>query len=105
MDRRSKLLALGGAALGLGAGLAAQHALVKRKRIGDSESSEPFTKRRGERARTINMPDGASIFIEEKGPGSKSGVVFIHGSALRTDLWREYKLHTDILRRVGMLKK
>jgi len=27
------------------------------------------------------------------------------GEALRTDLWREYKLHTDILRRVGMLKK
>jgi tripartite-type tricarboxylate transporter receptor subunit TctC len=27
------------------------------------------------------------------------------GEALRADLWREYKLHTDILRRVGMLKK
>ncbi len=87
MDRRTKLLALGGAALGLGAGLAAQHTLVKRRRIGDTESSEPFTRRRGERARTIRTPDGASIFIEETGPVSKSGVVFIHGSALRTDLW------------------
>ena len=27
------------------------------------------------------------------------------GDALRADLWREYKLHTDILRRIGMLKK
>ena len=27
------------------------------------------------------------------------------GSALRTDLWREYKAHTEILRRIGMLKK
>jgi len=27
------------------------------------------------------------------------------GEALRADLWREYKVHTDILRRVGMLKK
>jgi len=27
------------------------------------------------------------------------------GEPLRADLWREYKLHTDILRRVGMLKK
>jgi hypothetical protein len=27
------------------------------------------------------------------------------GEALRADLWREYQLHTDILRRVGMLKK
>jgi len=27
------------------------------------------------------------------------------GGQLRTDLWREYKLHTEILRRTGMLKK
>jgi tripartite-type tricarboxylate transporter receptor subunit TctC len=27
------------------------------------------------------------------------------GSALRADLWREYKVHTEILRRTGMLKK
>jgi tripartite-type tricarboxylate transporter receptor subunit TctC len=27
------------------------------------------------------------------------------GDALRADLWREYKLHTEILQRIGMLKK
>ncbi|HUQ75772.1 MAG TPA: tripartite tricarboxylate transporter substrate binding protein [Burkholderiales bacterium] len=27
------------------------------------------------------------------------------GPTLRNDLWREYKVHTDILRRIGMLKK
>ena len=27
------------------------------------------------------------------------------GPALRADLWREYKLHTELLRRIGMLKK
>jgi tripartite-type tricarboxylate transporter receptor subunit TctC len=27
------------------------------------------------------------------------------GSTLRADLWREYRLHTEILRRTGMLKK
>ena len=27
------------------------------------------------------------------------------GNALRADLWREYKLHTEILRRIGILKK
>jgi tripartite-type tricarboxylate transporter receptor subunit TctC len=27
------------------------------------------------------------------------------GPALRADLWREYKLHTELLRRVGLLKK
>src|SRR5205814_335894 len=27
------------------------------------------------------------------------------GEALRADLWREYRLHSDILRRIGMLKQ
>jgi tripartite-type tricarboxylate transporter receptor subunit TctC len=27
------------------------------------------------------------------------------GDVLRADLWREYKLHTEILRRIGMIKK
>jgi tripartite-type tricarboxylate transporter receptor subunit TctC len=27
------------------------------------------------------------------------------GDQLRADLWREYKLHTDILRRIGMIKQ
>ena len=27
------------------------------------------------------------------------------GATLRTDLWREYKVHTEILKRIGMLKK
>ena len=27
------------------------------------------------------------------------------GEALRADLWREYRLHTDILRRIGMLRQ
>jgi len=27
------------------------------------------------------------------------------GNVLRSDLWREYKAHTDILRRIGMIKK
>jgi len=30
---------------------------------------------------------------------------FRPGDALRSDLWREYKLHTQILERIGMLKK
>ena len=30
---------------------------------------------------------------------------FRAGEALRADLWREYKLHTTILGRIGMLKK
>ena len=29
---------------------------------------------------------------------------FRPGDVLRADLWREYKLHTEILRKIGMLK-
>jgi tripartite-type tricarboxylate transporter receptor subunit TctC len=27
------------------------------------------------------------------------------GAQVRVDLWREYKLHTEILRRIGMIKQ
>jgi hypothetical protein len=27
------------------------------------------------------------------------------GDVMRTDLWREYRLHTEILTRIGMIKK
>jgi tripartite-type tricarboxylate transporter receptor subunit TctC len=32
-------------------------------------------------------------------------VEYRSGEALRADLWREYKLHTEILKRIGMLKR
>ena len=42
-------------------------------------------------------------FVEDmKGRGID--VDYRPGEPLRADLWREYRLHTDILRRVGMLK-
>jgi len=87
LARRTGLLALAGAAIGVGAGLAAQKAAVKRRRLNDNEASEEFGKRRGVRERTIELPDGARIFVEEAGPESTRGAVFLHGSALRTDLW------------------
>lgn len=79
--------ALAGTALGVGAGLVAQHSVVKRRRRNDTEAGEAFGTRRGERSRYIDLPDGAHIFVEETGPPSTSGVVFVHGSAMRTDLW------------------
>ncbi len=87
MAKRSGLLALAGTAVGVGVGLAAQKAAVRRRRLNDTEAGEGFGKRRGERSRTLDLPDGARIFVEESGPESKRGAVFIHGSALRTDLW------------------
>jgi pimeloyl-ACP methyl ester carboxylesterase len=85
---RKKLVALVGAAAGAAAaGVAAERAAVKKRRRADPEATAAFGERRGERSRTITLDDGAEIFIEEVGPKSKSGVIFIHGSALRTDVW------------------
>ncbi len=86
MSKRG-LLALAGGAAGVAVGLAAQHSAVQRRRRNDPEGGEVFGKRRGVRPRTIDLDDGARIFIEEAGPDSSRGVVFVHGSCLRTDAW------------------
>jgi pimeloyl-ACP methyl ester carboxylesterase len=81
------LVALAGTAVGVGAGLVAQRSMVNRRRRNDPEAGEPFGKRRGDRSKMLARPDGAQLFVEETGPESDAGVVFMHGSALRTDLW------------------
>src|SRR3712207_664056 len=85
--KRRGALALAGTAAGIGAGLIAQHSVVQRRRRTDPEAGERFGERRGERSRTISLGDGANLFVEEVGPESPRGVVFIHGSCLRTDTW------------------
>lgn len=87
MVTKRNATALAGAVAGLGIGLVAQRSLVNRRRRNDPEAAEPFGKRRGVRPRTIELPDGARLFIEEAGPASKRGAVFVHGSVLRTDVW------------------
>lgn len=87
MARRG-LLALAGTAVGVGAGLVAQRATVNRRRRNDPEVGERFGERRGERSRYLDLPDGARLFVEESGPAdARRGAIFVHGSALRTDLW------------------
>lgn len=86
--RRKGVAALAGAAVTVGVGLAAERAFVKRRRANDPEAAEAFGTRRGERSRFVTRPDGAKLFVEEVGPADASrGVVFLHGSALRTDVW------------------
>jgi pimeloyl-ACP methyl ester carboxylesterase len=85
--RRNNLIALSGAAAGLAAGVVAQRSMLKRRRRNDPAAAERFGDRRGQRSRLLKLADGASIFIEEAGPQSSRGAVFLHGSALRTDLW------------------
>ena len=85
---RKGLLALAGTAVGVGAGMVAQRSMVNRRRRNDPEVGEPFGQRRGDRSRYLNLSDGGRLFIEEIGPeDSKRGAVFLHGSALRTDVW------------------
>jgi pimeloyl-ACP methyl ester carboxylesterase len=85
--KRSSGVALATAAAGLAAGVVAEKVALRKRRVGDTESGEGFGTKRGERTRRLARPDGARIFIEESGPRSKRGVVFLHGSALRTDMW------------------
>jgi pimeloyl-ACP methyl ester carboxylesterase len=73
--------------MGLGAGIVAERSLLKRRRQNDPGGAEEYGARRGKRARVLERPDGARIFIEESGPKRSRGAVFVHGSALRTDTW------------------
>lgn len=85
--RKRGIAALAGAAATVGAGLVAERAFVNRRRRDDPEAGEQFGSRRGERHRYVERPDGARLFVEETGPPTKSGAIFLHGSALRTDVW------------------
>jgi pimeloyl-ACP methyl ester carboxylesterase len=87
MPKRNRLIALGGAAVGLTAGIVAERVAIKRRRREDPEADEPLGTHRGDRNRFIDLEDGARIFVEESGPSSRRGVIFIHGSTLRTDVW------------------
>jgi pimeloyl-ACP methyl ester carboxylesterase len=83
LSKPRALLALAGVATGV----AAEHVLLARRRRRDPEAHERFGARRGVRARTIALPDGAHLYVEESGRRRKRGAVFVHGSALRTDVW------------------
>ena len=85
--KKRGLFALAGTAVGVGAGVLAQKSVVGRRRRNDPEAGERFGSRRGARSRVVHLPDGAELFVEEAGPASSKGALFIHGSALRTDVW------------------
>lgn len=88
MPSRKGLVALAGAAVGIGAGVVAGRSVVERRRRDDPEAAERYGSRRGDRSRMLEMSDGARLFVEETGPAAaRRGIVFVHGSALRTDVW------------------
>ncbi len=85
--KKGSIVALAGTAAGLAAGAVAERVAVRRKRTKDPEAEQELGQRRGARGRRTDLGDGAKLFIEETGPRSSRGVIFIHGSALRTDVW------------------
>ena len=87
MARRNRVLAFAGAAVAAGAGIAAQRTVINKRRRTDPERDVPLGELRGERQRTFDLADGAHIFVEEFGPESPRGALFIHGSVLTTDVW------------------
>ncbi len=98
--KRNGWLALAGTATGLAVGLAAERAALQRRRRHDPEGGQDFGRVRGEHARKIELQDGARLFIEELGPRSDAGIVFIHGSTLRTDVWHYQMLGLEGRRRI-----
>lgn len=87
MARKGVWLALGGALAGAAAGSVAQRVALDKRRRTDPEGDEEFGSLRGERSHHLQLSDGAQVFIEEVGPAGDRGALFIHGSALRTDMW------------------
>jgi pimeloyl-ACP methyl ester carboxylesterase len=78
-------LVLGGLVLGVGAGIAAERALVGRdRRRPDPEAGERFGALRG-RPATVTSHDGVQLHVEELGAGPC--LVFSHGFSLTQDAW------------------
>jgi pimeloyl-ACP methyl ester carboxylesterase len=82
-----KGFATAGTVVGVGAGLLMQHSTVAKRRRHDPEGAEQFGSRRGIRSRKVALADGAELFVEEVGPETDRAAVFIHSSAMRTDVW------------------
>ncbi|MEA2517457.1 MAG: hypothetical protein QOG16_1295 [Actinomycetota bacterium] len=84
---RNRLLAVAGAAVAAGAGIAAQRKVINKRRRRDPEKDVVFGSIPPDRTRGFDLPDGARISIGEFGPESSRGVIFVHGSVLRMEVW------------------
>jgi pimeloyl-ACP methyl ester carboxylesterase len=81
--------AIGAATLGVGAGLAAEKALVRRARSRpDPYLREDYGKLRPDRTYWVESFDGTPIAVDEFGPTkATAGAVFLHGYCLDTSIW------------------
>ncbi|MGH9194362.1 MAG: alpha/beta fold hydrolase, partial [Acidimicrobiia bacterium] len=89
---------LGAAAVGIGAGIAVERAIVGRSRFAlDPYSHEPYGRIRGDRRFEVSTPDGAVLVGDEVGPRDATrGVIFLHGFCLDRTIWHhQYRGFTD----------
>jgi pimeloyl-ACP methyl ester carboxylesterase len=93
--------ALAAVALGLGAGLAAERALVGRsRRTRDPYESVPYGKLRGDRLYEVTSFDGTVLVSEDFGSkGARSGAIFLHGYCLDRSIWHHQMEELDGVRR------
>lgn len=80
---------LGAAALGVGAGLAAERLVVGRDRLrSDPYKEVPYGKVIGDRLYHVTSFDGTRLLAEDFGtPDAKSGAIFLHGYCLDRTIW------------------
>lgn len=90
------------AALGIGAGLAAERLLVGRKRLrADPHAGEAYGRIHGDRSYEVSSFDGAVLVVDEVGPeNSTRGAVFLHGFCLDRTIWHHQYTGVDGNRRL-----
>jgi pimeloyl-ACP methyl ester carboxylesterase len=93
--------ALGAATLGVGAGLAAEKAIVRRARSRpDPYLHEGYGKLRPDRTYWVESFDGTPVAVDEFGPEkATAGAVFLHGYCLDASVWHHQMTYLDSARR------
>lgn len=91
-------IALGAAALGLGAGLAAERWIISRRRgrHPDAFAHEPYGKLIADRSYEVPTRDSAVLAVNEFGPpDARRGTIFLHGYCLDHSIWHHQMTGLD----------
>lgn len=93
--------AVGAAALGIGAGIAAKRLIARRRNQPDPYAAEDYGRIGGDRSYEISSFDGAVLVADEVGrENSRSGAVFLHGFCLDRTIWHHQYRGIDGNRRL-----
>jgi pimeloyl-ACP methyl ester carboxylesterase len=94
-------LAVGAAALGIGAGLAIERTIVGRgRRQPDQAAGVPYGKLTGDRRYEVSSFDGAVLVADEFGPqDAETGAIFAHGFCLDRTIWHHQMQEFDASRK------